>query len=156
MSEPSFASRYYSSIKCEPFYTGRGVSFLSLTSWYSRNGGFYDELYDEQCYTPVACKIVGTVSSNGLYIEPHGDFNPPGELKDALLRFTLEKPHVEYAQYREDFDIGVDTLKTLINSLCDNPKTSNLIEESDGRRALTFSHPVFSKKVGFPFCFLSS
>lgn len=141
-------AKFQASIDAAPFYTGRGLDFLTNTTWVPRDN--YDVLYDNTCYAPIICYVVGRVSSNRMFIEPHGDFCPPGKLEDTSLRFSLVEPQVQYPCLREDFQVSFDSLKTLVNTLCDDAVSDSFLSEHHGRPELTFAQPIFTKTVRRP------
>ncbi|KAF8180868.1 hypothetical protein BJ912DRAFT_929190 [Pholiota molesta] len=145
-------AKFQASIDASCNYTGRGLDFLTKTTWVARDD--FDVLYDNACYAPVICEVVGRVSSNRMFIEPHGDFSPPGKLEDASLRFSLVEPHVQYPHLREDFQVSFDSLKTLVNTLCDDAISDSFLSEHRGKPQLTFAQPIFTKTTIDPGEFL--
>lgn len=135
-------------------YIGQTVDFLLATSWLSNRG--IDELYDAQCDAPLKCSAIGTMIEHGLHIEPHGDFLPPGDMKNASLHFSLKAPvggGVE--RYKQDFNNGISNIRTLVESLCEDLPLSPFIggyfvENTQPplyEPVLKFTHKLFSHKV---------
>lgn len=136
-------------------YIGKTVDFLSSTSWLSN--GHIDELYDAECGAPLKCFVIGTLIEHGLHIEPHGDFHPPGDMKNASMHFSLKAPMGEAVErYKQDFNNGLTNISILIASLCEDSLLSPFIGDYFVENAqpvyqpiLKFTHKLFSHKVCF-------
>ena len=104
----------------------------------------------------ATCAVVGTVSPNRLYLEPHGNFNPNFEktsLETSKLQFQLVPPS-RHPEFEDDFNRGVKVLEILQKIACkDGPEPEHFVVTDGGKKALKFSSPLFEKRVNFFFFF---
>lgn len=146
----TFAIDNYSKISNEPGYLGRGREFMADTSWLACDYMTRDVLFDSQLSQRLACTIVGTVVSEDLKMEPHGNFDPAiGNLEKAMLKIKLVPPSTEYPEYQQDFLTGINCLQDLVISLCDCTPISHVVVVDEVRDpvAMIISHPIFKAKV---------
>ena len=104
----------------------------------------------------ATCAVVGTVSPNRLYLEPHGNFNPNFEktsLETSKLQFQLVPPS-RHPEFEDDFNRGVKVLESLQKIACkDGPEPEHFVVTDGGKKALKFSSPLFEKRVNIFFFF---
>lgn len=102
----------------------------------------------------ATCAVVGTVSPNRLYLEPHGNFNPNFEktsLETSKLQFQLVPPS-RHPEFEDDFNRGVKVLESLQKIACkDGPEPEHFVVTDGGKKALKFSSPLFEKRVNIFF-----
>jgi hypothetical protein len=58
----------------------------------------------------ATCAVVGTISLDRLYLEPHGNYNPNFEraaLESSKLQFRIVAP-ASHPDLKNDFDIGIN------------------------------------------------
>ena len=100
----------------------------------------------------VTCAVVGTVSPNRLYLEPHGNYNPNFEktaLETSKLQFQLIPPSL-HPDFEEDFNRGIKNIESLQKLACkDGPGAEHFVVTDGGKRGLKFSSPLFEKRVSF-------
>lgn len=141
-------------IRTSEGYIGIPNNFLLSTSWVRHAN--VDTLFNSQCTLPVQCCVIGTVVEDGLCIEAHGDFIPPGDMKQAFKRFSLGFPQDPSDALSEEFRTGVANLQTLVN--IQTKYSVSAVSEIIGKRlvdetqqtyepVITFKHKIFARKV---------
>lgn len=138
-------------IRSSPGYIGRADDFLLATSWVSYDN--VETLYNAQCFGPLTCCVIGTLIADGLSIEPHGDFIPTGDMKQAFMHFSLRSPQAPDIA-RQEFQIGIANLQTLAGI---HPKKSTVSDflsnhwmdemQDTFETVLNFKHKIFARKV---------
>jgi hypothetical protein len=98
----------------------------------------------------VTCAVVGTVSPNRLFLEPHGNYNPNYDktsLETSKVQFQLVSPALQ-SEFDADFKRGVKNLEAVQRKAYkDGPAAEHFIIVEAGRKALKFSWPLFEKRV---------
>jgi hypothetical protein len=98
----------------------------------------------------ATCAVVGTVSPNRLFLEPHGNYNPNFEkssLETSKAQFQLVAPTV-HPKFEGDFNHGIKNMETIQNMACkDGPGAEHFIIMDGGKKNLKFSWPLFEKRV---------
>lgn len=140
-------------IRSSPGYIGRADDFLLSTSWVSYDN--VETLFNAQCVGPLTCYVIGTLVADGLRIEPHGDFIPPGDMKQAFMHFSLRSPQAPHS-VRQEFEIGIANLQTLAgihpkDSTVSGLLTNHWTDETQDifESVLNFKHKIFARKVSF-------
>ena len=97
----------------------------------------------------ATCAVVGTVSPNRLYLEPHGNFNPNFEntaLETSKAQFQLIAP--SQPDFEADFNHGLKNIETVQRMACkEGPGAEHFVVSDGGKKALKFSWPLFEKRV---------
>ena len=98
----------------------------------------------------VTCVVVGTVSPNRLYLEPHGNYNPNFEktaLETSKAQFQLIAP-TDHPEFEDDFNRGIKNLDTIQKmAVKEGPSPEHFIVMDGIKKALKFSWPLFGKRV---------
>lgn len=98
----------------------------------------------------ATCAIVGTVSLNRLFLEPHENFNPMfnnSTLETSKTQFQLIPP-VAHPELAEDFNLGITMIERLQKkTITDGPDAEHFVVSDGPTRALRFSWPLFEKRV---------
>jgi hypothetical protein len=96
------------------------------------------------------CAVVGTVSSQKLFLEPHGNYNPTFEnstLETSKAQFQLLSPTV-YPEFDADYNRGVKLIERLQRQVIkEGPDPEHFIVSDGLNKALKFSWPLFNKRV---------
>jgi hypothetical protein len=104
----------------------------------------------DESHTRATCAVVGIVSANRLFLEPHGNFNPNFEktaLETSKAQFQLISPTV-YPEFESDFSRGIKNIETLQNqTIREGPEAEHFIVSDGVKKALKFSWPLFEKRV---------
>jgi hypothetical protein len=107
----------------------------------------------ERSNTPcprATCAVVGTVSPNRLFLEPHGNYNPNFEktaLETSKAQFMLISPTL-YPEFEADFDQGIKSIESVQKMACkDGPGAEHFVISDSGKKGLKFSSPLFEKRV---------
>jgi hypothetical protein len=107
----------------------------------------------EDTETPTSratCAVVGTVSPNRLYLEPHGNYNPNFEktaLETSKAQFQLVSPTL-HPDFVVDFDRGIKNIETIQKmAFKEGPSAEHFVVTDNGKKALKFSCPLFEKRV---------
>ena len=109
------------------------------------------EVNDPDSPPPRAtCAVVGTISANRLFLEPHGNYNPNYDktsLETSKVQFQLVSPAL-HPEFDADFKRGVKNLEAIQKmAYKEGPAAEHLIIVEAGRKALKFSWPLFEKRV---------
>ena len=98
----------------------------------------------------ATCAVVGTVSSNRLFLEAHGNYNPNFEktaLETSKAQFQLLSPTI-YPELDADFNHGIKHIETLQKQVIkEGPDAEHFIVSDGLKKALKFSWPLFQKRV---------
>jgi hypothetical protein len=98
----------------------------------------------------ATCAVVGTVSSQKLFLEPHGNFNPTFEnsaLENSKVQFQLLSPTV-YPEFDADYGRGIKLIERLQRQVIkEGPDPEHFIVSDGLKKALKFSWPLFKKRV---------
>ena len=99
--------------------------------------------------------MVGTVSPNRLFLEPHGNFNPTFEkttLETSKAQFQLISPSL-HPEFDSDFAHGIKNIEAIQKlAYKDRPDPEHFVVTDSGKKGLKFSWPLFEKRVcTFPF-----
>lgn len=98
----------------------------------------------------VTCAAVGTVSPNGLFLEPHRNFNPNFEkttLETSKAQFQLVSLSL-HPEFDHDFSLGIKNIESIQKIACkDGPGAEHFVVTDGGKKALKFSWPLFEKQV---------
>lgn len=101
----------------------------------------------------ATCAVVGTVSPNRLFLEPHGNYNPMFEnsaLESSKVQFQLITP-VVHPEFADDFVLGIEHIEKLQNkAITEGPSAEHFVVMDGQKKALKFSWPLFEKRVSFP------
>jgi hypothetical protein len=104
----------------------------------------------ETASSQATCAIVGTISSNRLFLEPHGNFNPNFEkttLQTSKAQFQLVSPTL-HPEFEIDFKHSIKNLEALQRLASkEGPPPEHFIVTEGGKKALRFSWPLFEKRV---------
>ena len=104
----------------------------------------------ETAPSKATCAIVGTISSNRLFLEPHGNFNPNFEkttLQTSKAQFQLVSPTL-HPEFEIDFKHCIKNLEALQRLASkEGPPPEHFIVTEGGKKALKFSWPLFKKRV---------
>jgi hypothetical protein len=102
---------------------------------------------------PATCAIVGTVSRNKIFLEPHSNYNPNFEktaLETSKMQFQLVCP-TAHPEFVGDFDRGVARIESLQKlSIKEGPNAQHFVVSDGLKKALKFSSPLFEKRVRRP------
>ncbi|KAF8798368.1 hypothetical protein BYT27DRAFT_7343617 [Phlegmacium glaucopus] len=97
----------------------------------------------------VTCAVVGTISSNRLFLEPHGNFNPNfnnGALENAKAQFMLVAPSAD-GIFHSDFKTGIERIERIQNkAVSEGPHPQYFIVTDGDQTGLKFSWPLFEKR----------
>jgi hypothetical protein len=100
----------------------------------------------------ATCAVVGTISSDRLYLEPHGNYNPNFEraaLESSKLQFQIVAP-ASHPDLKNDFDIGINHIDQVeARAIMQGPKCEHFVVKNSYQKALRFSWPLFEKQVSF-------
>jgi len=100
----------------------------------------------------ATCAVVGCVSPNRLFLEPHGNYNPSFEntaLETSKAQFQLVSPTI-HPEFDIDFNHGIKNIENIQKRVCkEGPGAEHFVVSDGGLRALKFSWPLFEKRVGF-------
>jgi hypothetical protein len=98
----------------------------------------------------ATCAVVGTVSSQRLFLEAHGNFNPNFEnsaLETSKAQFQLLSPTI-HPEFDADFWRGMKHIENLQSQVIkEGPDAEHFIVQDGLKRALKFSWPLFEKRV---------
>jgi hypothetical protein len=98
----------------------------------------------------ATCAVVGVVSGERLFVEPHGNFNPKfnNPFESAKAQFQIKSAR-QYPEFDADFTLGIRRLEQLqVQGIMENsPKPEHFIVVDNGENALRFSTPLFEKRV---------
>jgi hypothetical protein len=127
---------------------------MSHVTW--TKGGFQNDLMlkddnpSVDATTLATCAVVGMVSSERLYLEGHGNYNPKfnnSSLETSKYQFQLVAPTFD-PDFESDFNIGIERLELLQSQACTKgPAAQHFIVSDDRRKALRFNWPLFEKRV---------
>ena len=101
-------------------------------------------------HVEATCAVIGTVSRNRLFLEPHGNYNPNFEktaLETSKAQFQIVSP-TDYPQLNADFDQGTEHIRSLQRSIIkEGPDAEHFVVMDGLKTALKFSWPLFEKRV---------
>lgn len=107
----------------------------------------------ERSNTPcprATCAVVGIVSPNRLFLEPHGNYNPNFEktaLETSKAQFMLVAPTL-HPEFEADFEQGIKSIESVQKMACkDGPGAEHFVISDNGKKGLKFSSPLFEKRV---------
>jgi hypothetical protein len=98
----------------------------------------------------ATCAVVGTISSDRLYLEPHGNYNPNFDraaLESSKLQFQIVAP-ASHPEFKADFELGINHIDSVQNkAISQGPKGEHFVVKDSYQKALRFSSPLFEKRV---------
>jgi hypothetical protein len=101
--------------------------------------------------TRATCAVVGTISSDRLYLEAHGNYNPNFDraaLESSKLQFQIVAP-ASHPEFKTDFELGINHIDSIQNkAITHGPKGEHFVVKDGHQMALRFSSPLFEKRVG--------
>lgn len=108
-----------------------------------------DDLEDAAT-TRATCAVVGTVSPNRLFLEPHGNYNPSFEktaLETSKAQFQIISPAL-HAEFETDFNRGIKNIEILQKTaIKEGPAAEHFVVTDGTKKALKFSWPLFEKRA---------
>ncbi|KAF8802411.1 hypothetical protein BYT27DRAFT_7261183 [Phlegmacium glaucopus] len=107
------------------------------------------EDHKEKPFMQVTWAVVGVVSFQRLFLEPHGNFNPIFEksaLENSKAQFMLISPPIDNEFY-SDFQLAIEHIKNLQNKVVSTGPDPKYFLIEDGRQTgMRFSSPLFEKR----------
>ena len=98
----------------------------------------------------ATCAVVGTVSSNRLFLEPHGNYNPNFEktaLETSKAQFQLVPPS-HFPEFGVDFGHGIKHIEAIQKkAITEGPPAEHFVVMDGTKKGLKFSWPLFEKRV---------
>ena len=98
----------------------------------------------------ATCAIVGKVSTNRAFLEPHGNYNPNFEktsLETSKVQFLLVAP-TSQPDFETDFATSLDRIETIQRkAIKEGPSAEHFIVSDGIHRAFKLSWPIFEKRV---------
>jgi hypothetical protein len=152
----------------QPFYVA-SPNFLRETSWHAYiSQDTLSKASVSGFESQFMLSIVGVISSQGLYMEPHGNFAPDGSmdfenkttrsLAQAEYKFSLRAP-VGHPGFLVDFETAMDHVRIIQEQVATPPEdywwdTETLFFDSDASgmrpiadidRVFNWTFPIFQK-----------
>lgn len=97
----------------------------------------------------ATCAVVGTVSPERMYLEPHGNFTTAygNGLETSKAQFQIIPSDI-HTEFGEDLKLGIRHLERLQNKvITEGPDPEHFITWDGRTKALKFSWPLFTKRV---------
>ncbi|KAF9470038.1 hypothetical protein BDN70DRAFT_940158 [Pholiota conissans] len=134
--------------------------FLSRTSWLA--SVTHDTLCNSKDGLPALVSVIGSISSEGLFMEPQGNYdgnathsqpnNCTSNFEQAEYQFSLIPP-VGHADLRADFTAAVSHFRTVAGFVADPPgsfeewnnERSFIGDDGHSHITLNFSFPLFNR-----------
>ena len=98
----------------------------------------------------ATCAVVGKVSTNRAFLEPHGNYNPNFEktsLESSKIQFQLIAP-TSHPEFEIDFGHAINRIVSIQKkTIKEGPPAEHFVVTDGIKPALKFSWPIFEKRV---------
>jgi hypothetical protein len=125
--------------------------FPELWTWEERDSKKGDILNVDGTDNPVYICIVGVVSSERLYVQPHGNYTKNFSMKMANIKLQLTLKRPDNTAFAGDFDTAIEHLEAAQDAIKvgNMPAQHFIITDGKGKKNLRMSYHIFEEKVRF-------